>query len=56
MLELQSLHVHSYSSLDDATMFNGLLGPGTLLIKVDLKSAYRTVPLHPQDWYHFGVF
>ena len=45
----------SYSSLDDATMFVRLLGPGTLLIKVDLKSAYRIVPLHRRDRHLFGV-
>ena len=44
-----------YSSLDNATMFIRLLGPGTLLIKVDLKSTYRIVILHLQDRHLFGV-
>ena len=44
-----------YSSLDDALLFIKQLGEGTVLIKVDLNSAYRLVPLHPQDRHLFGI-
>ena len=39
----------SYASIDDATNCILHLGPGTVLIKIDLKNAYRFVPVHPQD-------
>ena len=44
-----------YSSVDDALPFIRRLGHGTLLIKVDLKSAYRMVPIHTQDRHLFGI-
>ena len=44
-----------YSSLDDAIQFITRLGPGTLLTKIDLKSAYRVVPVHPQDRHLLGI-
>ena len=44
-----------YSSLDDALSFVKQLGPGTVLIKVDLQSAYHLVPVHSQDRHLFGV-
>ena len=44
-----------YSSLDDAVQFITRLGPGTLLTKIDLKSAYRVVPVHPQDRHLLGI-
>ena len=40
---------------DEALMFIKRLGRNTLLIKVDLKSAYQMVPIHPQDWHLFGI-
>ena len=40
-----------YSSADDAVQFIEALGQYTYLIKLDLKSAYRLVPIHPQDRY-----
>ena len=39
----------SYSSVDDAVRRILHLGKGTQLVKVDLKQAYRQVPVHPQD-------
>ena len=44
-----------YSSMDDAIHFVVGLGPGTLLLKVDLKSAYRMVPVHPLDRHLLGI-
>lgn len=40
-----------YASVDDTVRFIHMLGRGTLLIKIDLKNAYRLVPVHPQDRY-----
>ena len=39
----------SYTSIDDAALFIRLLGPGCLMAKLDLKEAYRSVPVHPAD-------
>ena len=45
----------SYPSIDEALSFIKQWGRNTLLLKVDLKSAYRMVPIHPQDRHLFGV-
>ena len=37
----------SYASVDEAASF--VTGEGTLLAKLDIKSAYRNVPVHPED-------
>ena len=39
----------SYINVDDVSRVVASLGRGTLLAKVDLKSAYRIVPIHPED-------
>ena len=39
----------SYTSLDQAVEFVRNLGEGCLLAKLDLKEAYRAVPVHPSD-------
>ena len=39
----------SYSSVDDAAREITVLGKGTVLAKVDIQSAYRNVPVHPED-------
>ena len=44
-----------YASIDNALQFVTTLGQGTLLIKVDLKNAYRVVPTHPADCHLFGI-
>lgn len=44
-----------YASVDDAVRFILAIGPNTLLLKIDLKSAYRMVPVHPQDWFLLGI-
>ena len=31
------------------------LGPGTLMAKIDIASAYRIIPVHPQDRYLLGM-
>ena len=39
----------SYTTVDDITDVAAQLGTGALLAKVDIESAYRLVPVHPQD-------
>ena len=43
---LSSLH---YVLVDDAVHCILLLGRGTLLAKIDIKHAYRNMPIHPDD-------
>lgn len=44
--ELVSL---SYIAVDDVAAIVQVLGRGSLLAKMDIESAYRLVPVHPQD-------
>ena len=37
----------SYTTVDKAAKIVSELGPGALLAKVDMESAYRLVPVHP---------
>jgi len=39
----------SYTSMDHAVVIARSLGRGCLLAKLDLKEAYRAVPIHPSD-------
>ena len=39
----------SYISVDDAIQQIVTLGQGTLLAKIDIKSAFRLIPVHPAD-------
>ena len=39
----------SYVSVDDIAQSVVHFGPGALLVKCDVKSAYRQVPAHPED-------
>ena len=45
----------SYASIDNAVEFVQSLGLGCLLAKLDLKEAYRAVPVHPSDQRLLGV-
>ena len=45
----------TYSSVDDAVAIIRTLGPGALLAKLDLREAYRIVPVHPEDRPRLGV-
>ena len=45
----------SYLSIDTVASAVSKLGPGSLLAKVDIESAYRLVPVHPQDRILLGV-
>ena len=44
-----------YASLDNAIELIRHLGPGTELLKMDLKDAYRVVPVHPDDYHLLGI-
>ena len=44
-----------YASLDDALQLICHFGPGSQLVKMDLKDAYRSVPVHPDDQYILAV-
>ena len=44
-----------YSSIDDAVDLCCRVGPGrTVLAKVDLKDAFKHIPIHPGDWHMMG--
>ena len=45
----------SYVSIDDAVRAATRLGQGALLAKVDIKSAYRMVPVPPEDKLLLGM-
>ena len=51
-----------YVTIDDAIKEIIQLGRGTLLAKIDIKSAFRLLPVHPADrhmlgmWWNDGVF
>ena len=44
-----------YASVDDAVAMVQALGQGTQLVKIDLKDAYRIVPVHPDDYHLLGI-
>ena len=50
--ELSSFH---YTSVDEAAKKMVLLGKGALLAKMDIKQAYRNVPVAPEDRYLLGL-
>ena len=45
----------SYISVEAVAIAARRLGRGALLAKVDIKAAYRLVPVHPQDRYLLGI-
>jgi len=45
----------SYIHIQDVVKQILLLGKGTLLAKIDIKSAYRLVPVHPDDRLLLGM-
>ena len=44
-----------YASVDNAVEIIRHLGLGTELVKIDLKDAYRVIPVHPQDHHLLGT-
>ena len=51
----KSLCSLKYPSVDDALHYVRSFGPGTLLLKVNLKSSYGIVPVHPLDCHLLGL-
>ena len=44
-----------YSTVDDAVEMISRYGTGAILAKIDLKSAFRMVPIDPKDWDLLGM-
>ena len=42
-------------SVDNAYAILNLLGTGALISKIDLKNAFRLIPVHPNDWNLLGI-
>ena len=45
----------SYAKVDDVVKAICQLGPGSQMAKIDIKSAYRIVPVHPTDRHLLGI-
>ena len=45
-----------YVRVDDAIGILLSLGPGAYMAKTDLKSAFRLIPIHPDDWHLLGIY
>ncbi len=45
-----------YVSVENAIQLVVKQGPGALMAKIDIKSAYRNVPIHPDDRWKGSVF
>ena len=45
----------SYISIDSIVDCILKLGKGALIAKIDIKQAYRNIPVHPKDHYLIGV-
>ena len=46
----------SYVRVDDAIRILQSLGRGAFMAKTDLKSAFRLIPIHPDDWNLLGIY
>ena len=46
----------SYVRVDDAINIIQSLGRGAFMAKTDLKSAFRLIPIHPDDWSLLGIY
>ena len=44
----------NYASFDDAVELVSRMGPGALMAKMDVKSAFRLLPVHPEDFSLLG--
>ena len=45
----------SYCTIDDAYTILNNLGPGALMSKIDLRNAFRLIPVRPDDWNLLGI-
>ena len=46
----------SYVWVDDAISILQSLGRGAFMARIDLKSVFRLIPIHPKDWSLLGIF
>ena len=46
----------SYVRVDDALRILQSLGRGAFMTKTDLESAFRLIPIHPDDWNLLGIY
>ena len=44
-----------YIRIDDAIAHILAIGPGALLTKLDIRNAFRLIPVHPDDWHLLGI-
>ena len=49
---LRTVH---YESFDDAINYSLTQGPGAMLMKCDIRSAYRLIPVRPSDRHLLGI-
>ena len=45
-----------YVKVDDAIRILKSLGPGSFMAKTDVKSAFRLIPVHPEDCHLLGIY
>ena len=45
----------SYITVEEVARKAMSLGPGSLMAKIDIRSAYRLIPIHPADRYFLGM-
>ena len=45
-----------YTSVDEVVQVILSLGQGAQMVKVDIESAYRTIPVYPTDWLLLGMW
>lgn len=52
----KDLYSLQYVRVDDAIRAVKSLGQGSYMAKTDLKSAFRLIPIHPDDWNLLGIY
>ena len=52
----KALYSLQYVRVDDAIRLLQTLGQGSFMAKTDLKSAFRLIPIHPDDWNLLGIY
>ena len=50
------IYTLSYCTVDDAHTIINKLGQGALLSKIDLKNAFRLIPVRQKDWNLLGIY
>ena len=52
---LPELCLLEYTKISDVVTELNKMWPGTLLAKIDIKSAYHIIPVHPADRHQLGM-